>query len=59
MKLKPNKCEHLRLNALHRVHFENGEEISTTRIAAYLGSRVQHNGDHKCEIKTTLPSSQQ
>ena len=47
MKLNQNKCEHIRLNAIHRIQFENGEEVPTTQNAAYLGSRIHYNGDQK------------
>ena len=47
MKLNHNKCEHIRLNAIHRTHFENGEEVPTTQNALYLGSRIHYNGDQK------------
>ena len=50
MKLNQTKSEHIRLNAIHRTQFENGEEVPTAQSAAYLGSGVQYNGDHKCEI---------
>ena len=57
MKLNQNKCEHIRLNAIHRIQFENGEEVPTTQNAAYLGSRIHHNGDQKCEVKTRLTAA--
>ena len=54
MKLNQSKCEHIRLKAILRVQYENGEEVPTTQTAAYLGARVQHNGDHKCEAKARI-----
>ena len=57
MKLNHNKCEHIRLNAIHRINFENGEEVPTTRNALYLGSRVHFNGDQKCEVKTRIAAA--
>ena len=54
MKLNQSKCEHIRLNAIHRIQYENGEEVPITQTAAYLGARVQHNGDHKCEAKAII-----
>ena len=52
MKLNHNKCEHIGLNAIHRVQFENGEEVPVSRSATYLGAKVQHNGDHKNEVQS-------
>ena len=57
MKLNHNKCEHMRLNAIHRIHFENGEEVPTTQNAAYLGPRIHFNGDQKCEVKTRIAAA--
>ena len=57
MKLNHNKCEHIRLNAIHRIHFENGEEVPTTQNALYLGSRVHFNGDQKCEVKARIAAA--
>ena len=57
MKSKQNKCEHIRLHAIHRIQFENGDEVPVTQSAAYLGSRVQHNGDHKNEIKARISAA--
>ena len=57
MKLNHNKCGHIGLNAIHRIHFENGEEVPTTQNALYLGSRVHFNGDQKCEVKTRIAAA--
>ena len=54
MKLDQNKCEHICLNAIRRLHYENGEKVPTTQAATYLGARVQYNGDHKAEVKATI-----
>ena len=57
MKPDQNKCEHIRFNAIHRIQFENGEEVPTTQTAAYLGSRVHYNGDRKCEVKARIAAA--
>ena len=54
MKLNRNKCEHIGLNAIHGIQYENGEEAPTTQAATYLGARVQYNGDHKAEVKARI-----
>ena len=54
MKLNQSKCEHIGLNAIHRIQYDNGEEFPTTQAATYLGARVQHNGDHKAEVKARV-----
>ena len=47
MKLNQNKCEHMKLNAIRRIQFENGEEVPTTQNAAYLGSMEIKNAKLK------------
>ena len=47
MKLNQSKCEHVGLDAIHRIQYDNGEGVPTTQAATYLGARVQYNGDHK------------
>ena len=42
MKLNQSRCEHIGPNAIHRIQYENGEEIPTTQAATYLGARVQY-----------------
>ena len=53
-KLNQSKCEHIGLNAIHRIQYEHGEEVPTTQAATYLGARVQCNGDHKAEVKAII-----
>ena len=57
MKLNQDKCEHIRLNAIRRIQFENGEEVPTTQTAAYPGSQVHGNGGHKCEAKARITAA--
>ena len=54
MKLNQAKCEHIRLNAIHRIQYENGEEVPIARSATYLGVNIQPNGDHKNEIQSII-----
>ena len=42
MKLNQSKCEHIGLNAIHRIQYENGEEVPTTQAATYLGAKMQY-----------------
>ena len=35
MKVNQSRCEHIGLNAIHRIQYENGEEVPTTQAATY------------------------
>ena len=50
----PNKSERIGPNAIHRIQYENGEEVPTTQAATYLGASVQYNGDYKAEVKARI-----
>ena len=52
MKLNQSKCEHIGLNAIHRIQYDNGKNsLQHKQLLTYLGARVQNNGDHKAEVK--------
>ena len=57
MELSQCKYEHVRLHAIHIIEFEKWGWSPRSIIwqsAAYLGSNIQHNGDHDNEITTRI-----
>ena len=51
LKLIQNKCIHIQMNAIERIHFMDGNVVPIQTQADYLGGRIKNTGDHKPEIQ--------
>ena len=51
LKLNQNKCIHIQMNAVHRIHFKPGHAVPIQTQADYLGGEIQNTGDHKPELQ--------
>ena len=54
MKLNFDKCIHLRMNAISRIRYANGDYMPMEPHAMYLGGKISANGDYKGEIKNRI-----
>ena len=59
--LKPNqnKCIHIQMNAIHRVHFKQGNAVPIQIQADYLGGKIKrkNTGDHKPELQNRITAT--
>ena len=57
--LKPNqnKCTHIQMNAIERIHFMEGNVVPIQTQADYLGGRIKNTGDHKPEIQHRITAT--
>ena len=51
LKLNQNKCIHIHTNAIHRIHFRQGNAAPIQTQGDYLGGDVKNTGDHKPELQ--------
>ena len=51
LKLNQNKCVHIQMNAIHRIHFKQGNAVPIQTQAGYLGGRIKNTGGHKPELQ--------
>ena len=47
LKLNHTKCIHLRMNDIHRVHYQDGNPMPLSDDATYLGGKIYNNGDYR------------
>ena len=57
MKLNYAKCIHLRMNDLHTVTYDNGEEMTMKTEATYLGGKIFANGSYKTIIRHRITNT--
>ena len=44
LKLNQNKCIHIRMNAIHRIHFRQGNAVPIQTQADYLRDKIKEHG---------------
>ena len=57
LKLNQNKCIHIQMNAIERIHFMEGNVVPIQTQADYLGGRIKDTGDHKPEIQHRITAT--
>ena len=57
LKLTQNKCIHIQMNAIERIHFMEGNVVPIQTQADYLGGRIKNTGDHKPEIQHRITAT--
>ena len=56
LKLNQNKCIHIQMNAIERIHFMEGNVVPIQTQADYLGG-IKNTGDHKPEIQHRITAT--
>ena len=56
-KLNQNKCVHIQMNAIERIHFQEGNAAPIQTQADYLGGRIKNTGDHKPELQHRIATT--
>ena len=51
LKLNQNKCIHIQMHAIERIHFLEGNVVPIQTQADYLGGRIKNTGDHEPELQ--------
>ena len=57
LKLNQGRCIHIQMNAIHRIHFEQGNTVPIQTQADYLGGMIKHTGDHKPELQYIISTT--
>ena len=57
LKLNQGKCIHIQMNAIHRVHFKQGNTVPIQTQADYLGGKIKNTGDHKPELQHRISAT--
>ena len=57
LKLNQGKCIHIRMNAIHRIHFRQGNTVPIQTQADYLGGKIKNTGDHKPELQHRITAT--
>ena len=57
LKLNQNKCIHIQMNAIHRIHFSQGDAVPIETQADYLGGAIKNTGDHKPELQNRITAT--
>ena len=57
LKLNQGKCIHIQMNAIHRVHFKQGNSVPIQTQADYLGGKIKNTGDHKPELQHRISAT--
>ena len=52
-----NKCIHIQMNAIHRIHFRQGNAFPMQTQADYLGGKIKNTGDHKPELQHRITAT--
>ena len=51
LEIKQNKCIHIQMNAIERIHFMEGNVVPIQTQADHLGGNFKNIGDHKPKIQ--------
>ena len=57
LKLNQNKCIHIQMNAVRRIHFRQGNAAPVQTQADYLGGKIKNTGDHKPELQHRITAT--
>ena len=57
LKLNQNKRIHIQMNAIHRIHFGQGNAAPIQTQADYLGGEIKNTGDHKPELQHRITTT--
>ena len=57
LKLNQGKCIHIQMNAIHRIHFRQGNTVPIQTQADYLGGKNKNTGDHKPELQHRITAT--
>ena len=57
LRLNQNKCIHIQMNAIERIHFREGNAVPIQTQADYLGGRSKNTGDHKPELQHRIAAT--
>ena len=57
LKLNHNKCIHIQMNAIERIHFMEGNVVPIQTQADYLGGGIKNTGDHKPELQHRITAT--
>ena len=57
LKLNQGKCIHVQVNAIHRIHFRQGNTAPIQTQADYLGGKIKNTGDRKPELQHRIAAT--
>ena len=57
LKRNQNRCIHIQMNAIERVHFMEGNVVPIQTQADYQGGRIKNTGDHKPELQHRITAT--
>ena len=57
LKLNQGRCIHIQMNAIHRIHFKQGNTVPIQTQADYLGGKIKNTGDHKPELQHRISAT--
>ena len=57
LKLNQNKCIHIQMNAIERIHVMEGNVVPIQTQADDLGGTIKNTGDHKPELKHRIKAT--
>ena len=57
LKLNQNKCIHIQMDAIERIHFMEGNVAPIQTQPDYLGGRIKNTGDHKPELQHRITAT--
>ena len=57
LRLNQNKCIHIQMNVIGRIHFREGNALPIQTQAHFPGGRTKHTGDHKPELQHRITAT--
>ena len=57
LKLNQGKCIHVQMNAIHKIHFKQGNSVPIQTQADYLGGKFKNTGDHKPKLRHRISAT--